>query len=206
MNIIEKLKNLSRRTKLLVIIVWSIIVLVFFSYLYLERKLPNDELLTENAVALEQQEASTVGLPMRLKIPSINIDVAIEYVGVTADGAMDIPKSTEDVGWFELGSRPGEEGNAVIAGHYGLYAGKPSIFDNLHELKSGDKIIIEDDKGESIFFVVRESRSYDPNADATEVFSSDDELSHLNLITCEGTWNKDEKSYSKRLVVFADKE
>jgi hypothetical protein len=55
-------------------------------------------------------------------------------------------------------------------------------------------------------FVVRESRSFNPNADASDVFNSNDEKSHLNLITCEGSWNKDSKSYSQRLVIFTDKE
>ena len=73
-------------------------------------------------------------------------------------------------------------------------------------MNQGDKIYIEDEKGKAITFVVREKRSYDPKADASEVFSSDDEASHLNLITCEGSWNKDSKSYPKRLVVFTDKE
>ncbi|MFZ2299818.1 MAG: class F sortase [Candidatus Moraniibacteriota bacterium] len=54
--------------------------------------------------------------------------------------------------------------------------------------------------------MVRESRSFDPDADALDVFSSDDGKAHLNLITCEGVWDKASKRYSKRLVVFTDKE
>ena len=27
---------------------------------------------------------------------------------------------------------------------------------------------------------------------------------HLNLITCDGEWNEDQKTFSKRLVVFSD--
>lgn len=184
-----------------------IIFLVFIFYVNFENIFQrNPTPLTENIIAPDQQQEVAVGLPMRLKIPSISIDVAIEYVGLTPDGAMDIPKSTDEVGWFEFGQKPGEEGNAVIAGHYGLYAGKPSVFDELHKLTLGDKIYVEDDKGSTISFVVRESRSYDPLADATEVFSSEDEKSHLNLVTCEGTWDDDTKSFSKRMVIFADKE
>jgi hypothetical protein len=37
------------------------------------------------------------------------------------------------------------------------------------------------------------------------VFASNDGGAHLNLITCAGEWNKGKKSYSERLVVFADK-
>jgi hypothetical protein len=43
---------------------------------------------------------------------------------------------------------------------------------------------------------------YDPGY-AKDVFNGDNG-DHLNLITCDGIWDADEKSYSKRLVVFAD--
>lgn len=61
---------------------------------------------------------------------------------------------------------------------------------------------IEDTKGAVLAFVVRESRNYDPGY-AGEVFTQS-ESAHLNLITCYGAWDEAKKSYSKRLVVFAD--
>ena len=102
------------------------------------------------------------GLPTRLKIPKINVESAMEYVGLAPDGAMDIPKSKDDVAWFELGPRPGETGSAVIAGHYGRWEnGGGSVFDNLHKLRPGDKLYVEDDKGAIITFVVDvESKIY----------------------------------------------
>ena len=54
-------------------------------------------------------------------------------------------------------------------------------------------------------FVVRESKIYSDVADATDVFTSNDGLSHLNLITCTGVYNKINNSYSSRLIVFTDK-
>lgn len=48
-----------------------------------------------------------------------------------------------------------------------------------------------------------ESRTYNPGH-ADEVFHQGDDGSHLNLITCDGVWDGVEKSYSKRLVIFAD--
>jgi sortase A len=80
------------------------------------------------------------------------------------------------------------------------------VFDDLHELRPGDKLSVEDDKGTVISFVVREIRSYDYNANAPEVFNSSDGKSHLNLITCEGVWNQATQNYSQRLVVFTDRE
>ena len=151
-------------------------------------------------------EQSGPGLPVRLKIPSIKVDALMEYVGLTPDGAMDVPKNRDNVAWFEPGQVPGESGTAVIAGHYGRQYGKGSVFDNLYTLRKGDKVYIEDEKGAGIVFVVRESRRFAATADATDVFGSDDGGAHLNLITCEGAWDKSEQQYPSRLVVFTDKE
>ncbi len=164
--------------------------------------------LIANPVALYEQEQTrpTAGLPIHLKIPSINVDASFEYVGLTPEGAMGVPKERSNIAWFELGPRPGEKGSAVIAGHYGWKNGKGSAFDNLYKLHKGDTLYIENEKGEITTFVVRESRRYDPEADASSVFGSNDGLAHLNLITCEGVWDAVSKSYSQRLVVFTDKE
>lgn len=156
-------------------------------------------------LAADSAASHTQNLPARLKIPSINVNSAIEYVGVAQNGTMDLPKSPERAGWFAPGPRPGEVGSAVIAGHYGWKDGIPAVFDTLSALQKGDKIYIEDGKGSVVTFVVREMHSYDPAADATVIFTSTDGKSHLNLITCEGVWNKVQQSYAERLVVFADR-
>jgi LPXTG-site transpeptidase (sortase) family protein len=144
------------------------------------------------------------GLPVRLVIPEIAVDAAVEDVGLTPQGAMAAPEGPTDVGWFDLGPRPGESGSAVIAGHEGWKDNTAAAFDDLYKLQKDDKIYIEDGQGAMTTFVVREIRTYDQNGDASDVFSSGDGKAHLNLITCEGTWNAAQKSYSNRLVVFAD--
>lgn len=142
------------------------------------------------------------GLPVRLMIPAINVNTAIQHIGVTPKGEMEAPSNNADVGWFDLGSRPGEKGSAVISGHFDGENGETGVFANLYKLKEGDKLSIKDDKGTFTSFVVRESRTYDPGY-AEEVFSLSDNA-HLNLVTCDGVWDGAKKSYSKRLVVFTD--
>ena len=144
--------------------------------------------------------------PLRLKIPKLKVDAPIQYVGLTAGGAMAVPKDPNNVAWFNLGPRPGEVGSAVIAGHFGWRNNIPAVFDDLYKLRPGDTLSVEDDRGVSTTFVVRESRRYDPAADASEVFLQSDGIAHLNLVTCEGTWNVASDSYSRRLVVLTDKQ
>ncbi|MEX1061911.1 MAG: class F sortase, partial [Patescibacteria group bacterium] len=165
---------------------------------------PGDESkeLAKDTVLSEQTSS---GLPIRLKIPRIKVDAAVESVGRTPEGAMAILESLDDVAWFRFGSRPGEVGNAVIAGHYGWRNGKTAVFDKLYKLSKGDEISVEDKHGVVTTFVVREIRKYDPEADASDVFESNNGTAHLNLITCAGEWNEATQTFSKRLVVFADK-
>ncbi len=143
--------------------------------------------------------------PVIFRIPKLKVNAKVESLGMTPQGAMDSTKGPNEVAWFNLGPKPGEIGSSVIAGHSGWRNNIPAAFDNLSKLKKGDKIYVEDINKVVTTFVVRESRTFDPEADATLVFSSSDGKAHLNLITCVGTWDVVKKSRSNRLVVFTDK-
>jgi LPXTG-site transpeptidase (sortase) family protein len=144
------------------------------------------------------------GLPVTLKIPSIGVNSSIEDALITPDGRMDVPAGTVNVAWFSLGPHPGQVGSAVIGGHFGIENGAPFVFYKLDQVKVGDKVYIVDDKGDTLAFQVRRIQSFDRNADATTVFTSQDGKAHLNLITCEGTWNAVNGNYPQRLVLFTD--
>lgn len=149
--------------------------------------------------------ADRVGIPVRLKIAAISVNAPIEKVSVTKAGAMGIPKDPMDAAWFSPGPRPGEMGNAVIDGHLNWYQGATGVFAKLRSVKPGDRIMVVDESRKEVAFVVRDIRTYAAGADATDVFRSTDDGSHLILITCDGAWDAHAKQYSKRLVVFADK-
>lgn len=148
---------------------------------------------------------ASIGHPVELVIPRLGVQAKVISVGQTATGAMDIPTIPADVAWYQLGPRPGEVGSAVISGHYGWKDNTPAVFDLLYTLTVGDEIYIVDSLGGQLTFRVRQILSLEDDADAAQVFGSNDGLAHLNLITCEGVWNTDRKSYSKRRVVFTDR-
>lgn len=145
-----------------------------------------------------------IGLPERIIIPSIAVDAEIEMLSLASDGSMDVPKEPMNTGWYELGPRPGEIGSAAIAGHVDWYNGATGVFKNLKKVKLGDYISVKDDNGSLLTFVVREIRLFEAAQDATDVFTSTDGKAHLNIITCDGKWNKQAKQYTQRLVVFTD--
>jgi LPXTG-site transpeptidase (sortase) family protein len=144
------------------------------------------------------------GLPVRLKIPAISVNSAIEDALITPDGRMDVPAGSLDVAWFALGPHPGQVGSAVIGGHFGINNGVKFVFYDLDKLTVGDKVYVEDDRGNTLAFQVRSIKLFDRDADATTVFTSQDGLAHLNLITCEGVWNQVNGTYPQRRVVFTD--
>lgn len=202
----DLLRNLPRR-KFLIFALLGLAVCLAFVLIFI-LKGPNQNVsspLNPNSVALDKQEEANPGLPARLKIPKLNIDSYIEPIGLTPQGDVDVPKGISNAGWFNRWPRPGEKGSSVIVGHYGRRDNMPAVFDNLHKLQQGDKIFVEDKKGLTTTFEVRESRKYNSKAQAKDVFRSTDGAAHLNLITCEGDWNKKRNSYSMRLVVFTDK-
>lgn len=190
MDILKK----SFRLLLLAIGLLILSVVLFYSTRILNKKLILREKITNE---------TSFGLPVTLIIPSINVNSKIQYLGITSKGEMEVPNNINDVGWFKLGSRPGEKGSAVIAGHFNGENNQEGVFANLDKLMVGDKLSVVDDKGIITSFTVREIRTYSPGF-AEEVFSLND-APHLNLITCDGLWNEIKKSYDKRLVVFSDK-
>jgi len=178
-----------------------------FILLYLFAPLrDNDQIaLLETAVVTHEAPiVAKISLPVRLTISKISTDAVISPVGLNAVNDMDINDDPTQLAWYELGPKPGEEGSAVVAGHYGWKDGVPSVFNDINKLVKGDQITIFDQEGLKKTFVVTRTALYEPNQDATNVFKSDDGKSHLNLITCQGSWVKSASTYSERLVVFTD--
>jgi LPXTG-site transpeptidase (sortase) family protein len=141
--------------------------------------------------------------PVRLTIPSVNIAADIEKVGLTTAGEMDVPKNWDDAGWFAPGTRPGETGNAVIAGHLDSKTGTAAFW-NLKKISIGDEVLVEDANGVTYHFQVKKIENYEEDsAPLKEIFGKTNGT-HLNLITCGGKWNKKLGKYEERVVVYTE--
>src|SRR5512135_1781672 len=77
-----------------------------------------------NRITSVETSATPALTPARLRIPALQIDAAVLPVGQTASGTMDAPTSKAlhspywtSVFWYDQGAVPGQDGNAVIAGH-----------------------------------------------------------------------------------------
>lgn len=141
--------------------------------------------------------------PVRISIPRLGVETNIEHVGRTASGNMAVPADFSEVGWFREGYLPGEVGNAVVAGHVDDAKGNAAIFYNLSRLEEGDSVLVEGEEGTLEFRVARKKLYPYTAEDTSEVFGKSDKPM-LNLITCDGTWDQEKRTYSDRLVVFAE--
>ncbi|TCI44273.1 MULTISPECIES: class F sortase [unclassified Exiguobacterium] len=149
----------------------------------------------------EEEESTKAVTPVQIQIPSINVDTAIEQVGVLDNGQMGVPVDENQVGWFEPGVKPGSKGNAVVAGHVDSKTG-PAVFYELDQLKTGDDVTIIDENGNTLRFRVTKTESYDTkNAPIDEIFGTTSNR-NLNLITCSGTFG--DGGYDQRFVVYTE--
>ncbi|MGD6795086.1 class F sortase [Metabacillus indicus] len=156
---------------------------------------------TSEAKPKPVQQNQTEGInPKSISIPSLNISAGVESAGLTEDGIMELPSNDTLTAWYENGAMPGEQGNAVIAGHVDNKTG-PSVFFNLKEINAGDEIIVSGENGEALTFVVQEINSY-PYDDAPlpSIFGFSQQRK-LNLITCTGEFDRKKKTHLERLVV-----
>ncbi len=199
----------SHRRVLVIVFLGVTASLFFLSYsVFGQHKNPATPIVHASNIKLVPQpvfhKESSSGLLPRLQIPKLKVDAHILYMGLTKAGDMDVPLNIKDVGWYKYGPHPGDNGSAVIAGHLDGLKGEAGVFVDLKKLQIGDSVLIVDNKGQTTAFVVRETRTYNQTENPGEIFNSSDGA-HLNLITCTGAWDKTHHSFSKRLVVFADK-
>jgi hypothetical protein len=90
-----------------------------------------------------------------------------------------------------------------MAGHLDDVYGRPAVFWHLDELKAGDEIVVRFADASEKRFAVMTVESYDADAAPMERIFGVDFERDLNLITCDGAWNAQNKLYEKRLVVYA---
>lgn len=125
------------------------------------------------------------GLVARIEIPSIGVNWLVSE-GVSLDILRNGP------GHFSGTPRPGEEGNAIIAGHRTTY-GAP--FNRLDEIGAGDEIVVTYLTGRRFTYSYRETRIVDPSD--TSVLQDEGD-NRLTLTACHP-----EYSAAERIVVIA---
>jgi LPXTG-site transpeptidase (sortase) family protein len=149
-----------------------------------------------------RERAKRVALPVRVQIPEIGVDAPLIKLGLDAHGALEVPKRFEEAGWWTGGSRPGERGPAVIAGHVDSKTG-PAVFYRLGALRKGDAVWVRRRDGTRVRFTVQGSARFAKDDFPTDRVYGMTRRPSLRLITCGGTFDSLTGHYVDNTVVFA---
>jgi hypothetical protein len=140
--------------------------------------------------------------PVKLMIPSLGVEAAIEAVGTDPDGAMSAPSDPDEVAWYDLGPGMGVPGNVVFAGHVN-WAGRLRPFGLIDRLDVGDVIQVVDAQGRGFEYAVDSSRLVRAEgAPLEEIFAQPAEPV-ITLITCGGEYVASRREYLDRVIVHA---
>ncbi len=143
-------------------------------------------------------------LPVRVRIPSINVSARIIPVSTNRAGAMESPADAWSVGWYAPGFKPFEPGNAVLAGHVDFVRVGPAVFYGLTRLTPGDRVFVDAEDQQQYEFVVTELARYTPsNAPIDRIFGPNSNRG-LVLITRGGAFNPRTRDYDQRIVVYTE--
>jgi hypothetical protein len=149
--------------------------------------------------------------PVWLSSPKARINASVIPVGEDAHGAMAAPEGPNNdpiwftTFWWKYGAKPGQIGNAVIAGHLDRKDGSPAVFWWLRLLRKGDSVYVRNAAGKTLHFIVTDVEIYlnptsGPNDPVLQRIFGPATTANLNLITCAGDWTG--KEYTKKLVVY----
>ena len=145
-----------------------------------------------------------IGRPLRLVIAAIGVDAPVEPVGILSNGDLATPTKHpwNDVGWYNGGPRPVEQGSAVIDGHLDRPGAYPAVFWNLRNMQVGDEVMVIDVHGKTLHFHVTRIAFYSAGTVPFQEIFGEPAGIYLNLITCAGDWIPAQHQTSLRLVVY----
>ncbi|HBU81168.1 MULTISPECIES: class F sortase [Paenibacillus] len=162
---------------------------------------PKDQTSTDPEIKTRIPKSIVMSKPVRLCIPSVHLSTSITPIHLSENGQLQVPKSSEIAGLYVDGVLPGENGNAIVAGHVDNYTG-PAIFYPLKHLKPGTFVFLFDQNNHYLKYEVLEVESYYTQEAPLDKIFGDTAEKQLNLITCTGTYDRKKKEHNKRLVVY----
>ncbi len=150
------------------------------------------------------EEADTAALPpVRVQIPAIGVDSALESLALGEGGRLQAPVDYDLAGWYADGVLPGQVGPAIIAGHVDSPSA-PAVFAQIGSLVPGDEVIVTLSDGSALTFAVSDAIQSAKAEFPTAAVYSNVPTPELRLITCGGTFDPSTGHYLDNLIVFAE--
>lgn len=156
----------------------------------------------QDPAAPEETDAAAVP-PVRVQIPAIGVDSALESLALGEGGRLQAPVDFDLAGWYADGVLPGQVGPAIIAGHVDSPSA-PAVFAQIGSLVPGDEIIVTLSDGSALTFAVSDSIQSAKAEFPTAAVYSNVPTPELRLITCGGTFDSSTGHYLDNLIIFAE--
>jgi hypothetical protein len=144
-------------------------------------------------------------MPVSVDIPAIGVTSRLLYLGLNADGTIQVPSlvtSADEAAWYKYSATPGQIGASVIEGHVDSYQG-PAVFYRLGALRPGDTIDVTLADGTTAIFRVTGVREYSKSNFPAKAIYGVTNYAALRLITCGGVFDYATGHYLSSTVVFA---
>jgi hypothetical protein len=140
--------------------------------------------------------------PVELHLPTIGVSTGFVSLGLGPDGALQVPDTAHQAGWYRDAPTPGARGTAVVTAHVDWQQEK-GVFHDLGLMRPGDELTVDRADGAAAVFRVTRIAEYAKSRFPTdEVYGATDDA-ELRLITCSGSFDHATRSYTDNLVVYA---
>ena len=141
--------------------------------------------------------------PRFLTVAGTTINMPIVEVGVSPDGAMEIPEPFNQAGWYRFGPAPGAAaGTAVVAAHVDTTS-ESAPFSQLKSLPAGAIVTVQRHGAAPLADrVIRVELMAKDAFDGASVFRRDGPP-QLKLVTCGGRWLDEQQDYGDNVIVTA---
>ena len=154
----------------LLIIIGSLILITYSKYMENKALSSFEEKTERQEVITEVNPGDEIGI---IEIKSVNLkNVIVE--------STDKKYLNHHVCHFENSAMPGEDGNLALAGHSSTYYYN-QVFNELHKVKIGDKIIIKTINDEFTYTI---TETIVVESDEIEVLDQDMTKKEITLVTC----------------------
>jgi hypothetical protein len=144
-----------------------------------------------------------VATPVRLRIPALRVDTALQHLGLQPDGSVAVPTTPTVAGWYDRGPRPGQPGPAVILGHVDSHTG-PGVFIDLARVRPGTVVRVDRADGSAVTFRVTQVTKVPKVRFPTDLVYAPTLDPTLRLVTCGGSFDHARGSYQDNVIAFAD--
>lgn len=142
--------------------------------------------------------------PKRIVIEKIQVDSLIQRVGVDQHNKVAVPSNVHLAAWFTESVQPGKTGLSVIDAHVSGRS-MDGLFKNLNQLTTGDEFRVERGDGKVLRYRVMETKTVLESESAEILFSQNSKTkSQLNLITCSGSFDRQNNQYTDRTIVSGE--